>query len=72
MRSGFKTLSGFAFTLAAIFAIYLLLTPTATLAKGKPPPPPCDCPDTIPGPFGPCELVACGSDCVYVCPFPGG
>lgn len=67
MRSGLKTLSGFAFTMAVVFGIYLMLTPTATLAKGKPPPPPpCDCAPTI----GPCVLVACGFDCVYLCPFP--
>ncbi len=72
MRSGWKTWSGFAFTMAAIFGIYLMLTPTATLAKGRPPPPPpCDCPETIETPFGTCVLVACGSDCVYQCPFPG-
>ena len=71
MRSGLKTLSGFSLTMVAIFAIYLLLTPTATLAKGRPPPPPpCDCPETIETPFGTCVLVSCGFDCVYQCPFP--
>ena len=70
MRSGLKTLSGFAFSLAVIFGIYLMLTPTATLAKGKPPPPPCNCAETIETPFGTCVLEECGSDCVYVCPFP--
>ena len=72
MRSGLKTLSGFAFTMAVIFGIYLLLTPTSTFAKGKPKPPPCDCPETIELPNGTvCTLEACGFDCVYVCPFPG-
>ena len=58
--------------LAAVIALGLqgLISPSTALAKGKPQPPPCDCPETIETPFGTCELVSCGSDCVYVCPFP--
>ena len=42
-----------------------------SVAKGKPKPPPCDCPETIELPNGDvCVLVACGFDCVYVCPLP--
>ena len=70
MRGGFRVLSGLALIVALAGAAHLGMTSEA-VAKGKPQPPPCDCPETIELPNGDvCVLVACGSDCVYSCPFP--
>lgn len=52
--------------IAFVVGVVALVVPTDILAKGKPTPPPCPCAPTV----GPCVLESCGSDCVYVCPFP--
>ena len=54
---------------AFLMAVAALLAPSA-LAKPKRPP--CTtCPATIQVGNLTCTLSACGSDCVYTCPFPG-
>ena len=59
--------------LALVLGAAALLMPTDTYAKGKPPKPSqCPwCPETIMIGGVVCTLEACGSDCVYSCPFPG-
>jgi len=71
MRKKMRRISAAVLTAGAIAVTCMLFTPSDALGKGKPKPPPCDCPETIPGPFGDCVLIDCGFDCVYACPFPG-
>ena len=53
---------------ACLLALAALLAPAA-LAKPKPPT--CTtCPATLQVGGLTCTLSACGSDCVYTCPFP--
>jgi hypothetical protein len=53
---------------ACLLAIAALLAPSAA---AKPKPPSCpNCPATILVGGVTCTLSACGSDCVYTCPFP--
>ena len=61
-----RRLLALALVIALVVGVAALFVPSDTLAKGKPKPPPCPCAPTI----GLCVLEACGSDCVYVCPFP--
>lgn len=71
MKKNTTLWGGAVIAMMALIGAYVAITPSDALAKGKPQPPPCDCPETIDTPLGPCELVECGFDCVYVCPFPG-
>ena len=53
---------------ACLVAVGALLSPAAV---AKPKPPTCsNCPATIVVGGITCTLSACGSDCVYTCPFP--
>ena len=71
MKKNVTLWGGVTIATMALIAVSGALTPGDALAKGKPKPPPCDCPEEIETPLGPCVLVDCGFDCVYVCPFPG-
>lgn len=78
MRDGIKKVGRSAVVAALAVVAYAALAPNAAIAGkgggkgGPPPPPPCDCPEVIELPDGTvCFLDQCGSDCTYVCPFPG-
>lgn len=67
------TRRGLVVFLSIVFALGLvaLLAPGEALARGKPKPNCPNCPPTITVGGVTCTLSACGSDCVYTCPFPG-
>ncbi len=79
MRDGVKKVGRSVLVAALAVVAYAALAPNAAIAGkgggkggGPPPPPPCDCPEVIELPDGTvCILDDCGSDCSYVCPFPG-
>lgn len=72
MRKGLKVAGTLLLVAALVVGFCAIVAPNTALAKGKPQPPPCDCPETIDLGNGiVCTLVACGSDSVYSCPFPG-
>lgn len=55
---------------AALFAAFLVVFAPVDAFAGKKPPKCTNCPQTITLPDGRvCTLSACGSDCVYTCPF---
>lgn len=70
MKKLVSRLAVVAAALLMLAGIFVAFVPTDTLAGGKKPPKCTNCPPTITLPDGRvCTLTACGSDCVYQCPF---